>query len=373
MPLASTREAIGAVTEAFRSELTTRTSAVTVDVGRLESAAGSAGPKFNLFLYQLDFDSTLRNRPLDQGQPPPLWLVARYLITAFDSSGESDTSDALRLLGEGMLALQELNFLVPTSAPLIDNPEPLKITFDRADIDLLSKIMQGQNERYRMSVAFQVKPVMLAFTSPASQAPLVLTIGPPGNEGVVVVPSMGPFVHSVRPEKFEVGQQLTITGRDLVSDTVRVNFDDNAVVPDSVRQDQVLVTVPAVFSAKAYMLRVAYILPAGHLFSSNPLLGHLLPTVTGANVPAALGVSGGNRFGGLQVNGSRLGGADDSIFVSFFGSGKVALTMQAQGTSAQTSLNLNVPVDLAIPAGDYLIIVRVNGEQSINAPLVNWT
>jgi len=372
MPLASTRQAIGAVAELLRSELTTRTSAVTVDVGRPEAAAGNAGPKFNLFLYQVNFDGSLRNHPLDRGQPPPLWLVARFLLTAFDATGESDTSDALRLLGEGMIALQELNFLEPATPPLVDNPEPLKVTFDQADAELLSKIMQGQNERYRMSVAFQVRPVMLAFTSPASQAPLVLTVGPPGQEGVVVLPSLGPMVYSVKPEKFEVGQQLTITGRDLSSDLVEVTFDDAGVAPDDVRQDQALVTVPATLSAKAYLIRVTYVLPASHRFASNPVLGHLLPTVTAANIPAPLGVSGPNRFGTLQLSGSRLGGPTDTIFVSFFGGSGVALTIEATGTAPQTTLSVTVPADRAILAGAYLILVRVNGEQALNAPQVNW-
>jgi hypothetical protein len=372
MPLASTREAIGAVAELLRSELTTRTSATTVDIGRPESAAGGAGPKFNLFLYQLDLDGGLRNHPLDQGQPPPLWLVARFLMTAFDGGGESDTSDALRLLGEGMLALQEMNFQEPAGAPLVDNPEPLKITFDHADADLLSKIMQGQNEHYRMSVAFQVRPLMLAFTSPASSAPLVLTIGPPGSEGVVVLPSMGPFLNTVTPERFQAGDTLTLRGRDLSSTSVVVVFDAVQVVPTSVRQDEVVVTVPATLSAKAYLLRIAYVLPAGHLFSSNPLLGHLVPKVTGANVVGALTAAGGNRFGTLHVAGSRLGGLNDSVFVSFFGGGTTVLTMQVTGAAPQTDLTVNVQAASAIPAGAYLVLVRVNGEQATNAPSVNW-
>jgi hypothetical protein len=373
VPLASTREAIGAVAELLRTELAGRTSAVTVDVGRPEAAVGGAGPKFNLFLYQVDFDGNLRNRALDRGQPAPLWLVLRYLITAFDSLGETDTIEAQRLLGEGLLALQELNFLEPGVAALVDNPEVLKITFDHADAELLSKVMQGQNERYRMSVAFQVRPVMLAFTSPASQAPLVQTVGPPGAEGVVVIPSLGPVAHAVEPERFEAGQELAISGRDLSSDTVEVLFESTAAVPTEVRQDRVLVTVPGTLSAGAYLIRVAYVLPSGRRFSSNPVLGRLMPTLASANIPNPLGVSGANRFGLLQLAGARLGGPDDSIFVSFYGGGTVALTMEAAGTAAQTSLDVDVPVERAIPAGAYLIILRVNGEQAIQSPGVNWT
>lgn len=372
MPLPATRQAIGAVAEILRAELTSRTSAVTVDVGRPEAAAGSGGPKFNLFLFEVALDPSLRNHPLDKGQPDPLWLVLRFLLTAFDSGGESDSIDAQHLLGEAMLALQELNYLRPNLAPLVDNPEPLKITLDHADADLLAKLMQGQNDHYRTSIAFQVRPVMLAFTTPASQAPLVRTIGPPGNEGVVVLPTMGPVVTSVDPERFEAGAQLTITGLDLAADNVEVLFNSTPVAPDHVQPDRVLVTVPATLSAGSYLIRVARLLPSGRRFSSNPALGRLVPTLVSATVPNPLGVSGPNRFGLLRLNGSRLGGPDDSIFVSFY-RGSVALTMEVQGTAAQTNLDVDVPLESAIPAGDYLIILRVNGEQAIESPEVNWT
>ena len=36
-------------------------------------------------------------------------------------------------------------------------PEPLKLSFDGAGVDLLSKVMQGTDERYRLSMAFQVR------------------------------------------------------------------------------------------------------------------------------------------------------------------------------------------------------------------------
>ncbi|HEY8940690.1 MAG TPA: Pvc16 family protein, partial [Cellvibrio sp.] len=91
MSLLSTHEAIGAVSEALRSQLQLRTSILTT-VGRPEAAAnGDAVPRLNLFLYQIDFDPHLKNHSLDEGQPPPLWLVLRYLVTAYDGSLDSDT------------------------------------------------------------------------------------------------------------------------------------------------------------------------------------------------------------------------------------------------------------------------------------------
>ena len=60
----------------------------------------------------------------------------------------------MRSRGLRLFSLQRLNYIHPANAALVDNPEPLKITFDRADAELLSKIMQGTDEKYRVSAAF---------------------------------------------------------------------------------------------------------------------------------------------------------------------------------------------------------------------------
>ena len=80
-----------------------------------------------------------------------------------------------------MSALHELSFLRldPLVAPdvrlaLENNPEPLKLTFDESSAELLSKIMQGTDERYRLSVAFQVRPVMIV---PGSRRASSLLVG----------------------------------------------------------------------------------------------------------------------------------------------------------------------------------------------------
>jgi hypothetical protein len=131
-----------------------------VSVGRFEQAPKD-GPRLVLFLYESQFDATLRNYPLDEGQPPPLWLVLKFLMTAFDFTGDSDSHDALEVMGQGLSALQRNSFLSLANetnpniiAPLADNPEDLKITFDEANSDLLSKLVSGADEKYRYAVGF---------------------------------------------------------------------------------------------------------------------------------------------------------------------------------------------------------------------------
>src|SRR4051794_39232893 len=136
MALVDSGKAIGAVTRALAQRLNAKTG-VNVEVGRPERGSGSS-QQLNLFLYETLFDANLKNTSLDEGQQPPLWLVLKYMLTAFDTFGESDTEEALDLLGEGARALQESNFLnfagldPDIIVALADNPEDLKITFDEA-------------------------------------------------------------------------------------------------------------------------------------------------------------------------------------------------------------------------------------------------
>ena len=103
MSLAKTSKAIGAITDAISQRLNTRTG-INVTVGRPEPASAvPAGNRLNLFLYEVQLDGNLRNVPLDEGQPPALWLVLKYLLTAFDSDGKTSESIlAYEHLGAGI-------------------------------------------------------------------------------------------------------------------------------------------------------------------------------------------------------------------------------------------------------------------------------
>lgn len=376
MPLASSRNAIGAVGEMLRTQLATRTSTTNITVGRVESAAGSDGPKLNLFLYQVDVDGLLRNHPLDPGQKPPLWLVLRYLLTAFDLNRDSDSIAAHELLGEGVLALEEMNFLRPSAVQLADNPEPLKISFDEGNTDLLSRIMQGTDERYRLSTAFQIRPILIASSEPPSYAPLVQTVGPPGDEGVIVIPSMGPIITELEPLAFDAGATLTVHGIGLDSATQFVCLGNTRFPVTAAPDGTVQTVIPAdtALSPGSYPVTVARELPSGRLFSSNALTGTLRPMLASAAPVLPLTAEGGGTFSGdLALTGNRLGGPLDGIFVAFWRDGAVALMLEASGSAAQTGLTVTVPADQALPAGTYAIILRINGAQALATPQVAWS
>lgn len=376
MALADSRSAIGAVGQMLQAQLAGSTSVGIIDVGRVEDAAASDGPKFNLFLYQVNIDGYLRNTPLDAGQRPPVWLALHYLLTAFDVGRDSDSVDAHNLLGEGMLALEELNYQRPTSAALADNPEPLKITFDPSDVELLSKVMQGTDERYRVSTAFQVRPIMIAPSKPPSYAPLALSVGPPADEGVVVIPSLGPVLTDVEPEGFEAGDTLTLRGEGLTSAITVVCLGDTRFPVTGAPAAAVKTVIPADtgLSPGTYAATVARELPSGRLHGSNALAATLRPTLATASPVLPLTDDGGGNFhGDLALTGTRLGGPDDAIFVAFWRNGDTALMLEATGVATQDSLTVTVPLEDALPFGPYRIILRANGAQAQATPEVDWS
>lgn len=372
MSLAASKDAIGEVTDLLRTRITAR-AAVNVDVGRPEAAAANSGPKLNLFLFQLEFDPHLKNHSLDEGQVPPLWMVLRYLLTAFDESKDSDSAAAHRLLGQGLAALHELNFLDPSVAALSSNPEPLKISFDAADAELLSKIMQGSDEKYRISAAFQVRPVMIMPDSTPEYALPVLTVGPPAQPGVFVMPSMGPRLQSLSPERFEAGAMLSLRGDDVNSTIDQVWVGPASFPVVAAREGEVRAVVPldTSLSPGNYPVSVSRPLPNGRPLASNAVMGTLAPTIIGATV-GPLTPNAGNLYGDVTFIGRRLGGPDDAIVVAFYRDGAVALMLEATGTAAQSSLVAHVALEQALPPGDYRLILRVNGAQATVAPEVHW-
>jgi hypothetical protein len=395
MSLAQSNQAIGAVTRWVSNRLTAWVTGANVTVGRPEQAATTGtNPKLNLFLYETSFDASLRNVPLDDGQPPPLWFVLKYLLTAFDSSGNSDTPDAHDLVGRGMSALQELSYLALSGAPaniqnaLHKNPEPLKIAFDEVTADLLSKIMQGPDEKYRFSIGFQIRPVMIAPPEPPSYALLVgidYTTAPPtviGEAGrkAEILPSLGIGLDHVAPTQFEVNSTLSLIGTDLHLAGLQVflGLATLAITPPGTSsQLNCLVDGPiaagALMSAGSHPLYVRQTLPSGRFRSSNLLIGNLLPTLTSTTPSALVNVGGGRVRGHLQINGQLLGTASDDVLVAFYRNGAVERMFDAVTTNAgQTQLNLTVAAAQALPSSNYRIILRVNGQQARNSPEIAW-
>lgn len=386
MALADSGTAIGAVTRLLQDHLIRR--GFEVSIGKPEDAAKSdTTAKLNLFLYETAFDPHLRNLSLRDGELPPLWLVLKYLLTAFDAAESSDTAAAHDLLGRGMSALHELNFLrldplvaLNVRLALENNPEPLKLTFDESNVELLSKIMQGTDERYRLSVAFQMRPVMIV---PATLPRGSLLVGVDystapetiiGSDGVQidVIPSMGARLDRVEPERFEAGATLTIFGDDISGSDMEVVLGDVMLTVVERRVDRLVVTAEGspgtpiasgtTLSAGEIPLVVRRRLSPSRTRTSNLLAARLLPTLTSA---ALVG-------GDLQLQGLLLGDDNDDVMVLFYrdSDGATVHLFDTVITTADQKTLTVAGAGAAVPAGSYRVILRVNNQQPKASPNV---
>lgn len=385
MALSATTEAIGAVSELLATRVSSRLNNLPVLVGRPSDAPSVQGSRcLNLFLYRIGFDGHLRNTPLDAGQQPPLWLVLHYIVTAFDLQHESETSAAHRLLGQGLVALQELNYLRPgvLMQALAGNPEPLKITFDEADPELLNKLFSGAEQQFRLSAAFQVRPVMLATDAAPSYAPLVTSIGPPATPGVMVLPSMGARLTSIEPARFTAGQRIALRGVDLAGYD-RIRFGGNLLIPLAAeaedRGDVLRFELPAntPIAAAGYAISVSRTLSSGHDMTSTPVLGELLPVLGGVALDGLLtplnAAPGAPLHGSFTVSGAQFGGPLESIFAALFRDGAAQIQLEPSTPATATSVRFTVPSALALPAGSYRVLLRVNGQQASSSPELVWS
>lgn len=412
MALSDTGKAIKGVTDLLKTHLEERLKPpqvpnnFNVTVGRPGESRSSPG--LNLFLYEALFDASLKNVSLAEGQQPPLWLVLKYLLTPFGSTGinggsqfDSDTLEALECLGEGVKTLQELNYLeirTSVSDELQDNPEPLKITFNEASADLLSRLMQGSEDKYRFSMAFEVRPVMIATGEPPSHSLLVgidytrvpsleLTEEEKGVH-IDVIPALGPTIGSVSPAKFEVNEAVTIFGTNLDQAGLSVSLGPVELgataqqpgklwfkVDGSIKEGQVI-------SAGSHPLKVVKTLAYGRIRSSNLLVAHLLPTLAAAAVNSSSLASTDHPYltgqqvvtGDITLTGTLLGTDKDDIIVSFYREGKmtgiVEVAADPPSNPLQTQLEVKLEAKHKVPEGVYNLVLLVNGRRARNSPRV---
>jgi hypothetical protein len=395
MALADSGRAIGAVTRLLQAHLMRANFAVSIGPPHLAAADSQVLNKLNLFLYQTDFDASLRNITLLADQPPPLWLSLRYLITAFDGDNLSDSADAHQLLGQGMSALHELNYLrldaglqSDIRSALENNPEPLKITFEETNVDLLSKLMQGSEDHYRLSVAFQVRPILIVPDTPPDVSLLVgidYTQAPPdiiGLDGVglAILAGMGPRLSGVSLAAVEPNAEFEVQGEDLHLAGLECLLQGVSLVIAEQHTDRLLLQADGPFvapdvegpisagtaiSAGEQTLQVRQLMPNNRYRSSNLLTLRLLPVLNGATLVA----------GNLTLTGLLLGTEDDDILLAFYRDGVTARVFDTAIPGAgQKQLTLAGVVSEAAPGlftpGDYRLVLLVNGQQARNSPTV---
>ena len=361
MSVANSKDAIGAVTQVLLSSLQKATG-VPVDVGRPESASKATGQRFNLFLYRIGFDQTLHSTSLEEGHPPPLWAVLHYLLTAFEEQ-DSDSIKAQQLLGLGLATLHSINFhdAPQNDVALVNNPEPLRLTFTESDIDALSKLMQG-NE-FRLSATFQIQPVMIA----AAALPTAEMLPPalPTVAQLATSHSIGPHINQLRPVNLECGQTISVFGHDI-ENAEWILFGAQQLPVLHSRGGQVSAEMPLepAISPGSYPVSVARMMPNRKLRVSNALMGSLLPTI--------IDVTANKAAGEFTIHGHLLGGPGDDVYVALCQQGQTLFQLEVAGTGDPGGLNIHLPAGAHLAGGSYQVILRVNGAQAAQAPMMAW-
>lgn len=431
MPLADTSKAIGAVTKVLKERLeSARGVGKPVSIGRLDQSTGTDA-HVNLFLYEILFDPHLKNTPLNEGEKPPAWLVLKYLLTAFESTKESDSADAHELLGKAIRVIQKddllkLDGLAADTAPLTPNPSELHVTFDESPSDLVAKLTQGTDETPRLSIAFQVRPVMIASGEPGDYSLLVGVdySKPPvalqrDYVGLDVIPSMGPVIERISAIRtvngiesetgngFELGEEVAVFGSDmhLANLSVMIGSVELPVTMQTPSELRFKVNDTIIFangiSAGSYPVTVVLTLPeTGKKRKSNAVMGNLVPTLSSAIVtPIPPGSPPGTpdnltiipeilgppkipkkAFAKIDLAGKLLGSYEDDVILAFYKDGKVQVMFDVFSSPVappppvvpgQLSRQLTMTAANAVIAGDYNMILIVNGQQAPQSPIVH--
>jgi len=415
MPLSATGNAIGAVTRLLQFQLqnSLQGNNIHVSIGRTEPPSNSFGnlinPRLNLFLYEIHFDEHMINVTLFENQPPPIWIVLRYLLTAFDDNGESDTIKAHEYLGMGIKSLQSLNFLSMKNSSdpaLIDNPEDLKITFIESSYEFLSKIMQGSDEKYRLSISFEVRPIMIAFSKPLTNSFLVgidytKDINDKskiiGKEGInlEVIPSIfaGPSITSIFPSKIESnpGSTFTILGENFDSDTIPF-MNSIEIKIRSQKANEIECSFPSIdttkddsISAGSHPIWVIKNLKNGRKRSSNITTIDLLPTLDSAFIVDASKktIKDENNkvisiYADIHLEGKLImQNKNDDVIMALYQEDKIVRIIETlvpdnPDVWPKISIEFHMIDKDAVKPGKYNILLMVNGQQAQNRPIIEF-
>ncbi len=401
MALTDTKDAIGAVSLALKARID-HFSGIYTTIGH-PSVTSTTTPYFNLFLYEISFDPHLKNRALNEGEKPPLWLVLKYLLTAFHTATDSDSENAHLHMGTALRALYtddllDLDGLAASSKPeaLQPNPSPLHVTFDEAPSDLIAKLMQGPDDKFRLSACFQIRPVMIAASEPGEFPQLVgIDYREPPVElsdpyvKVDVIPSMGAQIDTISPSGFELEEEVTLMGTNMHLADICVMLGPVELPVSMQRPDQLRLKVDPTFigisniSAGSHPVVVVQKLAGtGKIRKSNAVIGNLVPTldtVTVAGPSTHVGPPAYDYFN-FTLTGKMLGGDTDDTILAFSTGGEV-IGMLDSFTAAppspppgQLSRHLVLNANENIPDGEYFVILMVNGQQAIQRHKVslNW-
>ncbi|PZO52629.1 MAG: DUF4255 domain-containing protein [Phormidesmis priestleyi] len=208
-----------------------------------ESASNN---QLNLFLYQTELHSQLRNDPLPEqaksGETgyPPLALNLYYLLTAYGQ--DDDDTMSHQLLGQAMSTLHDhpimtaadirlaTETVLPTSN-LHQQIHHVRITPQPISLEDLTKLWATFQTQYRISTTYQVSVVLIESLRPTKAPQPVLARGSSDDDGVGVQPNLVPpypeivtiiLPHEQPSLRLSDAMPILLVGQNFVGGNVKV-------------------------------------------------------------------------------------------------------------------------------------------------------
>lgn len=347
--------------------------------------ASVTGTRLNLYLYQVAENSYLKNQEIPgHGHPsayghPPLSLDLHYLLTAYPGNETAEDADleAQQILGDAMRVLHDHAIIAPDlhkegnpSEPILDASllgefERIKITLQPMTLEDFSKIWTALPQaNFRRSVAYQVSVVQIESRQPR-KAPLpvrerlvyALPFRSPQITEIFRHPPIGGYKAAVA----EAGETLRISGVNLAGPATRVTLGDQSIAVATPLDNQIDVIVPSTLPAGIHPVQVVHDLmlgqpPTPHRgFRSNVVAFLLIPRIVSVNPPAT--VSSGAT---ITVTVSPPVRRTQEVVLLLGDHVVPAVPLPpASPPSATVQFQLR-----DIPAGSYLMRIRVDGAES---------
>jgi Fe-S cluster biogenesis protein NfuA len=345
------------------------------------SPAGLPNPGVNVFLYQVTPNASWRNMDLPNRRSdgslsdrPRVALDLHYLLTFYGQEGQLEPQ---RLLGRVVQVLHSQAFLTRaqirsaittvgflSGSNLADDIEVVKFIPLSLSLEELSKLWSVFFQTaYTLSVAYQGTVVLIeGDESPQEALPV-------RERNLRVLPFQRPVIDEIAPQILEPGGTLTIRGRNLETDVVKVNFGRTAATPASITNTQIEVALPAGLSAGVNTVQVVQFLdfntgPAfepHRLFESNVAAFIVSPKI---NLPAGPEPVFGTvtRGAPLTLDVTPPVGRSQDVRLLLGNRGIVLAPRPPSAPPTTTSLRFDIPSNF--PTGEFLVRVQVDGAQS---------
>jgi hypothetical protein len=204
--------------------------------------------------------------------------------------------------------------------------------------------------------------------------------------GLDVIPSLGAHIDDISPVGFELGEEVTLHGKDLHLSGLAVMLGPVELPvrmqqPDELRFviDPAIIAAGTISAGSHPVAVVRTLTGTGKKRKSNAVIGNLVPTLTAAAPAGAVTVNAGpprTAFATIDLTGVLLGLDTDDTVLAFFRDGTVdkmfdVFTVPPGPPAPQAGRRLVMASGDAVPAGDYNMILIVNGQQAPQSPPVH--